>query len=125
MNQRLAFALAACLLAGCSGSKHESVQWYVDHRAEREAKLKWCGDDAARAIDVDCLNANKANEQALLHGGAPTAGGFQFNPGAAGAAAGAGAASQASAGAAAVHGGGTAADSFTFDPSKAAPKGGK
>ena len=42
-------------LGGCSNSEHQTVEWYMQHQAEREAKLKWCNDDASRALDPDCM----------------------------------------------------------------------
>ncbi|PLX76767.1 MAG: hypothetical protein C0607_03650 [Azoarcus sp.] len=58
----------AGVLAGCSNSSHQSVEWYMEHQAERALKLQWCNDDMARATDVDCLNATKAKERAMLSG---------------------------------------------------------
>lgn len=47
------------LVAGCS-EKSQTVDWYKEHKAEMEAKIKWCSNDMARASDPDCMNAFKA-----------------------------------------------------------------
>lgn len=101
-------------LAGCSKSEH-TVDWYMEHKDEREAKVKWCNQDMARVSDGDCLNATKAKERSMLQGPS-AADSFKFNP------------------AAVPQGNGTstapaksqksAADTFHFDPNKV-PKGGQ
>lgn len=58
----------ALVLTGCGDEPHQTVDWYKAHEAERAEKLAWCNNDAARATDVDCLNAAKAKELAMLAG---------------------------------------------------------
>ena len=59
--------LVAALLAlgGCAKKAEEppTVSWYKEHKAEREAKDKWCIDDAARAQTADCMNAAQALQE--------------------------------------------------------------
>lgn len=120
----MGFASMLGFLVGCSKSEH-SVEWYVEHKAEREAKLKWCNDDMSRATDVDCLNASKAKERAMLQG--PSAAeSFKFNPAAVpqGDGSASSAASTPAPTPAPAKSQKSAADSFKFDPSKV-PQGGK
>ncbi len=109
------------ILAGCSNSSHQTVEWYVEHKAEREAKLKWCNDDMARATDVDCLNATKAKERVMLSGPS-AADSFKFNP-AAVPQSGTPATGTPTPAQAPAKQQKSAADSFQFDPNKV-PKGG-
>ncbi|MBY0365130.1 MAG: EexN family lipoprotein [Burkholderiaceae bacterium] len=119
----LGFASMLAILAGCSKSEH-SVEWYMEHKAEREEKVKWCNDDMSRATDVDCLNASKAKERAMLQGPS-AADSFKFNPAAVPQGNGAGSSpASAPAPAAPAKSQKSAADSFHFDPNKV-PKGGK
>lgn len=54
-------------LSGC-GESHQTVEWYQEHKAERDEKLQWCNDDASRVTKVDCLNAKKAKQRAMMTG---------------------------------------------------------
>ena len=53
------------LMAGCS-EKPKTVEWYMEHKAEREARLKPCRADTGRAATPDCMNAEKAVERVML-----------------------------------------------------------
>lgn len=118
----VAFASMFGFMTGCSKSE-QSVDWYMEHKDEREAKVKWCNEDMARAADVGCLNAMRAKERTMLQGPS-AADSFKFNPAAVPQGS-AEASSPASAPPAApVQSQKSAADSFHFDPNKV-PKGGQ
>ena len=121
--------VAALLLAGCGDKSHQTVDWYKAHEAERTEKLAWCNNDAARATDVDCLNASKAKELAMLSGpGAADTFKFDKNQVPTNQASSAPSTQQ---GQAPKHAGKSAADTFEFKPdpklfpNAAASKGGK
>jgi hypothetical protein len=63
---------ATSLMAGCS-EKPKTVEWYMEHKAEREAKVKYCRDDMGRAASADCLNAEKAVQQLRVSGSTKSA----------------------------------------------------
>jgi hypothetical protein len=56
------------LAAGCG--QHEEaehpVSWYLEHRADMEAKALWCVDDAERQRTPDCQNATEAKRRSLV-----------------------------------------------------------
>jgi hypothetical protein len=62
--------------AGCSRQPVEethTVSWYLQHKEERTAKVKWCEDSADRAtISPTCLNAAEAAQKAMLQPNAPS-----------------------------------------------------
>lgn len=67
---RLCVIASASLLGflnGC-GESHQTVEWYQAHKVERDAKLQWCGGDASRVSEVDCLNAKKAMHRTMISG---------------------------------------------------------
>jgi hypothetical protein len=66
-------------MAGCS-EKSQTVQWYMDHKAERDTKLQWCRDDMGRAQSVDCMNAEKAVERVMLTTKKSASDTFVFDP---------------------------------------------
>jgi hypothetical protein len=57
-------------LAGCGNSYHKE-DWYIQHDAEREARIKECENDPAQYLnkDSDCLNAKDARAGIFLFGG--------------------------------------------------------
>lgn len=73
------FASVLGLISGCSGSSHQTVEWYMEHKDERAAKLSWCNNDMARAVQADCLNAAKADESARI-GGPSVLDNFEYIP---------------------------------------------
>lgn len=86
MNIHRATYLSALVLVGCSGSE-QTVDWYRQHETERAEKLAWCAQSADRGLTVDCMNAAKAKELALLNGkpagqgaSAAAADSFKFKP---------------------------------------------
>ena len=56
--------------AGCSRQPAEetrTVSWYMQHKEERAAKVKWCEDSADRATtSPNCLNAADAAQKVML-----------------------------------------------------------
>ena len=57
---RMAFMLVlGSFLFACSESEH-TIDWYKEHKAERDEKIKWCSYDTARMLKTDCMNADKA-----------------------------------------------------------------
>lgn len=60
----LASIIVACI-SGCFEDKHQTVEWYLNHKPEREAKLEACRNDAAIALTPDCLNAERAYNIAI------------------------------------------------------------
>lgn len=66
-NYLISITLIISIMTGCSESE-QTVNWYLSHKIERDAKLKWCNDDTARAMNTDCLNAIKAKELSLISG---------------------------------------------------------
>lgn len=77
---RLAWIVTAEVLlgaaAGCSRQPAEetrTVSWYMEHKAERSAKVKWCEDSADRATtSPNCLNAAEAAQKVMLQPNAPS-----------------------------------------------------
>jgi hypothetical protein len=62
--------LLVSALGGCArevpAEEARTVPWYGAHKAQRDAKLKWCAEDAARQATPNCLNAGQAWHQAAL-----------------------------------------------------------
>ncbi|MCG8709413.1 EexN family lipoprotein [Brenneria sp. 4F2] len=56
--------LAAMLLTGCDGGA-KSIQWYMDHEKERDAKMQECIKESNPRGTEDCRNAIDAS----VHGG--------------------------------------------------------
>jgi hypothetical protein len=60
--------VGSLLVAGCG--QHEEaehpVSWYLEHRADMEAKAVWCVDDAERQRTPDCQNATEAKRRSLV-----------------------------------------------------------
>ena len=58
------------LIAATGCGKNEDVahpvSWYLQHDAERQAKVAWCVDDAERQRTTDCMNAAEAKRRSLL-----------------------------------------------------------
>ncbi len=58
------------LIAATGCGKNEDVahpvSWYLQHDAERQAKVAWCQDDAQRQRAPDCANAAEAKRRSLL-----------------------------------------------------------
>lgn len=48
------------MLAGAGQALAETKQWYIDHDAEREARVKVCKNDAALTATADCQSAIRA-----------------------------------------------------------------
>lgn len=50
------------LLSACGKESHP-VDWYIDHDAERDARVKECNNDSAEAMrpGSDCVNASRAS----------------------------------------------------------------
>lgn len=62
--------IAAVLsLSACGKSYHEK-DWYIQHDAEREARVRECENDPAQYLrqGSDCLNAKDANGAVHLFG---------------------------------------------------------
>jgi hypothetical protein len=62
-----ALASASATLIGCTNESKEAaaepvnpVSYYVEHKAEREALLKKCLDDATLLVTPNCQNAKSA-----------------------------------------------------------------
>jgi hypothetical protein len=71
--------IATSLMIGCS-EKPKTVEWYMEHKPEREAKLQYCRDDSSRAATPDCLNAEKAAERVVVDSKVRTIDTFKFSP---------------------------------------------
>ncbi|CAD0362265.1 EexN family lipoprotein [Xanthomonas hortorum pv. pelargonii] len=54
-------------LAACQQSDR-TKSWYLEHTAEREARVVECKDDAALTVTADCQNALAAKAQAGTFG---------------------------------------------------------
>ena len=72
-------SIIAAAMVGCS-EKPKTVEWYMEHKGEREVKLKWCRDDMGRAVAVDCLNAEKAAERVVISSKKSTIDTFKYQP---------------------------------------------
>lgn len=48
------------LLAAGGQALAETKQWYIDHDAEREARVKVCKNDSGEKASADCQNAIRA-----------------------------------------------------------------
>lgn len=55
--------VALLMLAACS--RHQTVEWYAEHEAERKERLNECMNDAADAKTPDCQNAGMAEMNAM------------------------------------------------------------
>jgi uncharacterized lipoprotein YmbA len=57
------------VLAAC-GKQHQTVSWYIQHDAERDAKIKECDNDTAQYMvqGSDCMNAKNAVSKISLYG---------------------------------------------------------
>jgi hypothetical protein len=65
----LAIATTSLFFTGCGQQEQpaQTVSWYKEHQAEREAKLEWCYEDVTRATtNADCLNAEQAEKMAMF-----------------------------------------------------------
>lgn len=53
--------LVVLLLSACK--QNHPVDWYIDHDAERETRVKECNSDSAEEArpGSDCVNAHRAN----------------------------------------------------------------
>jgi hypothetical protein len=71
--------IASSNMTGCT-EKPETIQWYMEHKAERDTKIQWCSDDTGRALSVDCMNAEKAVERVMLDSKVQTIDTFKFVP---------------------------------------------
>lgn len=56
------------LLVGAGQALAETEQWYVDHDAEREARVKACESDEKEKATADCQNAINAAASVWLIG---------------------------------------------------------
>lgn len=61
-------AIVAAILNGCSQAPQSAkpVSWYLEHADERQAKIGWCADDAARKDTPDCRNALEASQRKAM-----------------------------------------------------------
>jgi len=61
-------AVAALSLAGCKEKVH-TVEWFVEHKAEREAQLVKCHSNPGEmAKTPNCINATRAVNALILGG---------------------------------------------------------
>ena len=70
-RQAIAAGVVLISLAAC-GSQTQPVSWYLAHREERVAKLRWCADSAEREGKPDCINAVEAEQKAMMQPNART-----------------------------------------------------
>ena len=60
--KNLAFAsFAAVLLASCAKDEPRTIEWFVQHEAERESLLSNCARHAVPS-SIECMNAQKAKD---------------------------------------------------------------
>ncbi|MBZ5763337.1 EexN family lipoprotein [Rhizobium sp. VS19-DR104.2] len=55
-------------LAACNQHSERTKSWYLEHTAEREARVRECKNDAAQEATADCRNALDAKAQADTFG---------------------------------------------------------
>ncbi|MET3625177.1 EexN family lipoprotein [Burkholderia ambifaria] len=57
------------ILSAC-GKQHQTVSWYIEHDAEREARIRECDNDSAQYLSKgsDCINAKDAFSKITLYG---------------------------------------------------------
>ncbi|MFN3612638.1 EexN family lipoprotein [Tepidimonas sp.] len=63
IQKTLILAVVAAFLAGCNDTAEpvQTVEWYKEHKAEREATRKRCHDNPGQlATTPNCINADKA-----------------------------------------------------------------
>lgn len=62
--------LVAVLLLCACGKQHQTVSWYIEHDAEREARIRECDNDSAKYMEKgsDCINAKQAVSKISLYG---------------------------------------------------------
>jgi hypothetical protein len=58
--------VAACGDQGPPPEEARTVTWYLDHKAERVEKHRWCQDDSVRWQMPSCVNAAAAEQQAIM-----------------------------------------------------------
>lgn len=58
-------ALFSVTLASCTGADPRSVEWFMEHEAERKVVLADCSRNAI-PDSVECLNAQKAEDSLAL-----------------------------------------------------------
>lgn len=68
MKQLCRLSVCSLVLLASISAAAETVSWYAAHKPERDAKYKWCVDDAGRQATDDCQNAIKAHQQAMFTG---------------------------------------------------------
>lgn len=64
---KLAPFILVSLLTGCNSEPVNDVQYYIDNKAERKAKLKECRNDPGTLKDnPNCINAEQAAHRVLF-----------------------------------------------------------
>lgn len=67
MNRLWAVLLLPAFLAGCNGEKTNSVEYYTEHKDERNAKLQECRDNPGELKKTpNCINAAESAQRAML-----------------------------------------------------------
>lgn len=69
MKKILAIFVIGMALVGCKDDKVvQTKQWYIEHDAEREARVKVCNNDAQERMTADCQNAADAQASVFAFG---------------------------------------------------------
>lgn len=68
--KRCFYIFAFFILAACTKQNH-AIDWYIEHDAEREARVKECNNDPAEEVrqGSDCVNAQRATGLIGMYGG--------------------------------------------------------
>ena len=67
MRKVIFVALLGAALIGCTEEEEvRLVDYYIEHKQEREEKLAWCKQSADRRQTVNCQNASSAQAKAKM-----------------------------------------------------------
>ena len=61
MKNASVVALLVATLASCADAQHRSIEWFMEHEADRKAVISSCASDAIPS-SAECMNARKAQD---------------------------------------------------------------
>jgi len=70
--------VAACGEQGPPPEEARTVTWYLNHKAERAEKQRWCQDDSVRWKMPNCVNAAAAEQKSMSDNKPTVADGLKF-----------------------------------------------
>jgi hypothetical protein len=83
LSQQVVAGLLGAIVAACGEQapppkEPRTVTWYLDHKAERVEKQRWCQDDSVRWQMPNCVNAAAAEQKSMSDNKATVADGLKF-----------------------------------------------